>query len=64
LEQQNRWNDEEKIRKAWAKEIVDAIQRIGVKPDRAVVDKIAAKVIAHRSKMGTRKGNEMFQGNA
>jgi hypothetical protein len=50
---------------AVSKKIVNAIGRMGVKPDRAVVDKMAAaKVIAYRSRTGTRKGNEIFQDRA
>jgi hypothetical protein len=32
--------------------------------DRAVVGKMAAKVIAYRCEMGSRKGNEIFQDRA
>jgi hypothetical protein len=86
LGQQNRWSDEEKIRKAWAKEmkarvdkevnelrrspevvskkIADAIGRMGVRPDRGVVDKMAAKMIAYRRRMCTQKGNEIFRDRA
>ena len=44
-----------------SKKIVGAIQRMGVPPNRDVVDKLAAKVIAYRSQMGSNEGDSLFQ---
>jgi hypothetical protein len=44
-----------------SKKIVGAIQRMGVSPNRDVVDKLAAKVIAYRSQMGSNEGDSLFQ---
>jgi hypothetical protein len=47
-----------------SKEVVGAIQRMGVPPNRGVVDKLAAKVIAYRSQIGSKEGDSLFQGKA
>jgi hypothetical protein len=83
-EQQQQWDDEERVRKARAaemqkrvemeeeeirrnperasKKIVGAIQNMGVKPDRDVVDKLAAKAIAFRRHNSLKKeGNDLFK---
>jgi hypothetical protein len=44
--------------------IEGASQRTGVSPDRDVVDKLAAKVIANRSQMGLKEGDSLFQDKA
>jgi hypothetical protein len=50
--------------RAVSKKIERAIQRMGVSPGRDVVDKLAARVIAYRSQMGLKKGEELFQDKA
>jgi hypothetical protein len=40
------------------------IQRMGVVPDRDVVDKMAAKIIAYRKQMGMKEGDQLFQDKA
>jgi hypothetical protein len=47
-----------------SKKIEGVIQRMGVPPDRDVVDKLAAKVIAYRSQIGLKEGGELFQDKA
>jgi hypothetical protein len=47
-----------------SKKFEGAIQRMGVSPDRDVVDKLAPKVIAYRSQMGSKEGDELFQDKA
>jgi hypothetical protein len=46
------------------KKIVGAIKKMGVSPNRDVVDKLAAKVIAYRRQMGSKEGNNLFQDKA
>ena len=46
------------------KKIVGAIKKIGVSPNRDVVDKLAAKVIAYRRQMGSKEGDNLFQDKA
>jgi hypothetical protein len=40
------------------------IQRMGVAPNRDVVDKVAAKIIAYRKQMGSKEGDQLFQDKA
>ena len=40
------------------------IQRMGVTPDRDVVDRMAAKIIAYRKQMGMKEGDQLFQDKA
>jgi hypothetical protein len=47
-----------------SKKIEKQIQRMGVSPDRDVVDKMAAKIIAYRKQMGMKEGDELFQDKA
>jgi hypothetical protein len=47
-----------------SKKIEVQIQRLGVSPDRDVVDKMAAKIIAYRKQMGLKEGDELFQDKA
>jgi hypothetical protein len=48
-----------------SKKIENQIQRMGVSPDRDVVDKMVAKIIAYRKQMGMLKeGDELFQDKA
>jgi hypothetical protein len=47
-----------------SKEIVGAIQQMVVPPNRDVVDKFAAKVIAYRRQMGSKEGGNLFQDKA
>ena len=47
-----------------SKKIVGAIQRMGVPPNRDVVDKLVAKVIAYRLQMGSKEGGSLFQDKA
>jgi hypothetical protein len=49
---------------AVSKKTVAAIQEMGVRPDRGLVAKMAAKVIAYRLRMGTQKGKDTFQDRA
>jgi hypothetical protein len=41
--------------RAVSKKIVGAIQKMGVSPNRDVVDKLAAKAIAYRRQMGSKE---------
>jgi predicted transcriptional regulator len=55
--------EEEEIRRnpeKVSKKIVGAIQNMGVKPDRDVVDKLAAKVITFRRHNSLKEGNDLF----
>jgi hypothetical protein len=59
--------EEEEIRRNLekaSKKIVGAIQNMGVKPDRDVVDKLAAKVIAFRRHNSLKGGNDLFKDKA
>jgi hypothetical protein len=47
-----------------SKKIEMQIQRMGVSPDRDVVDKMEAKIIAYRKQMGLKEGDELFQDKA
>jgi hypothetical protein len=47
-----------------SQKIEKQMQRMGVSPDRDVVDKMAAKIIAYRKQMGMKEGNELFQDKA
>jgi len=47
-----------------SKKIENQIQRMGVSPDRDVVDKMAAKIIAYRKQMGMKEGDQLFQDKA
>jgi hypothetical protein len=47
-----------------SKEVVGAIQSMGVRPDRDHVDKLAAKVIAFRRHNSLGGGNELFTDKA
>jgi hypothetical protein len=47
-----------------SKKIEKQIQRMGVPPDRDVVDKRAAKAIAYRKQMGMKEGDELLQDKA
>ena len=47
-----------------SKKIEKQIQRMGVPPDRDVVDKMAAKTIAYRKQMGMKEGDELLQDKA
>ena len=47
-----------------SKKIEKQIQRMGVSPDRDVVDKMAAKIIAYRKQMGMKEGGELLQDKA
>jgi hypothetical protein len=40
------------------------IQRMGVAPNRELVDKVAAKIIAYRKQMGSKEGDQLFQDKA
>jgi hypothetical protein len=40
------------------------IQRMGVAPDRDVMDKMAAKIVAYRKQMGMKEGDQLFQDKA
>ena len=40
------------------------IQRMGVAPNRDVVDMVAAKIIAYRKQMGMKEGDQLFQDKA
>ena len=40
------------------------IQRMGVAPNRELVDKVAAKIIAYRKQMGSREGDLLLQDKA
>ena len=37
---------------------------MGVAPDRDVVDRMAAKIIAYRKQMGMKEGDQLFQDKA
>ena len=50
--------------RAVSQKIEMQIQRMGVSPDRDVVDKMAAKIIAYRKQMGMKEGGELFQDKA
>jgi hypothetical protein len=59
--------EEEEIRRnpeKVSKKIVGAIQSMGVRPDRDLVDKLAAKVIAFRRHNSLKEGNELFTDKA
>jgi hypothetical protein len=50
--------------RAVSKKIAGAIQQMGVPPNRDVVDKLAAKVIAYRRQMGSKGADNLFQDKA
>jgi hypothetical protein len=50
--------------RAVSKKIAGAIQQMGVPPNRNVVDKLAAKVIAYRRQMGSKGADNLFQDKA
>jgi len=59
--------EEEEIRRnpeKVSKKIVGAIQNMGMQPDRDVVDKLAAKVIAFRRHNLLKEGNDLFKDKA
>jgi hypothetical protein len=59
--------EEEEIRRnpeKVSKGIVGAIQSMGVKPDRDLVDKLAAKAIAFRRHNSLKEGNELLTDKA